>query len=94
MRLLYVAALLSAFGIGEASAEDNGERLFQMFEKSCAGKPVSAGIPATGFITHDIDSEYRRLKALGVKFRGEPAKMGPIVTVLFEDGCGNLINLV
>jgi hypothetical protein len=41
MRLLYVAALWSAFGVGEALAEDNGERLFQMFEKTCAGKPVS-----------------------------------------------------
>jgi hypothetical protein len=41
MRLLYVATLLGAFGIGEASAEDNSERLFQIFEKTCAGKPVS-----------------------------------------------------
>jgi len=41
MRLLYVATLLGAFGIGGASAEDNGERLFQTFEKTCAGKPVS-----------------------------------------------------
>jgi len=42
MRLLTLAALLAAFGIGEASAEDNGGRLFQMFQKTCAGKPVSA----------------------------------------------------
>ena len=41
MRFLYVATLLGAFGIGEASAEDNGERLFQMFEQTCIGKPVS-----------------------------------------------------
>jgi hypothetical protein len=41
MRLLYVVTLLGAFSIGEASAEDNGERLFQIFEKTCAGKPVS-----------------------------------------------------
>ncbi|MBP6821408.1 MAG: VOC family protein [Acidobacteria bacterium] len=53
-----------------------------------------AGIPATAFITHNIQAEYQRLKALGVVFRGEPAKMGPITAVLFEDTCGNLINLV
>jgi hypothetical protein len=41
MRLLCVAMLLGAFGIGEASAEDNGERLLQIFEKTCVGKPVS-----------------------------------------------------
>ena len=53
-----------------------------------------AGIPATAFISNDIAAEYQRLKALGVRFRGEPVNMGPITAVLFEDGCGNLINLV
>ena len=53
-----------------------------------------AGIPATAFITHDMEGEYRRLKARGVVFRGEPQDMGTITTVLFEDTCGNLINLV
>ena len=53
-----------------------------------------AGIPATAFLTEDIDAEYRRLKERGVVFRGEPQRMGPITSVLFEDGCGNLINLV
>jgi len=53
-----------------------------------------AGIPATAFITKDIDVEYKRLSALGVKFRGEPKQMGPIKAVLFEDACGNVINLV
>jgi hypothetical protein len=53
-----------------------------------------AGIPATAFITRNISSEFRTLKGLGVKFRGEPQKMGPVTAVLFEDTCGNLINLV
>jgi catechol 2,3-dioxygenase-like lactoylglutathione lyase family enzyme len=53
-----------------------------------------AGIPATAFITNDIATEYVRLKALGVLFRGEPQRMGPIVAAIFEDTCGNLINLV
>jgi catechol 2,3-dioxygenase-like lactoylglutathione lyase family enzyme len=53
-----------------------------------------AGIPATAFITTDIDSEFQRLAARGVKFRGEPKQMGPIKAVTFEDTCGNLINLV
>ena len=53
-----------------------------------------AGIPATAFISADIDGEYRRLKERGVTFRGEPKNMGPFTAVLFEDGCGNLINLV
>jgi hypothetical protein len=41
MRLLYAATLVGALGIDEVSAEDNGARLFQMFENTCARKPVS-----------------------------------------------------
>ena len=54
----------------------------------------AAGIPATAFITNNVQSEYQRLKALGVSFRGEPKSMGPITAVLFDDTCGNLVNLV
>jgi predicted enzyme related to lactoylglutathione lyase len=53
-----------------------------------------AGIPATAFISTDIAAEFQRLKARGVRFRGEPTKAGPVTVVLFEDTCGNLINLV
>ncbi|HVY05540.1 MAG TPA: VOC family protein [Burkholderiales bacterium] len=53
-----------------------------------------AGIPATAFITADIATEFQKLKAAGVKFRGEPTSMGAVTVVLFEDNCGNLINLV
>lgn len=53
-----------------------------------------AGIPTTAFLSKDISAEFQKLKSLGVKFRGEPKSMGPIISVLFEDTCGNLINLV
>jgi catechol 2,3-dioxygenase-like lactoylglutathione lyase family enzyme len=53
-----------------------------------------AGIPATAFISKDIQAEYSRLKERGVKFLGEPARAGLITAVLFEDTCGNLISLV
>lgn len=54
----------------------------------------TAGIPALALITHDIMSDYTRLKDLGVVFRGEPASASIIMSVLFEDTCGNLVNLV
>lgn len=54
----------------------------------------AAGIPLTAFFTSDIKAEVARLRAQGVVFRGEPVNAGPIMTVLFEDTCGNLINLV
>lgn len=53
----------------------------------------NAGIPLTAFSVDDIQKEFERMKKLGVKFRGEPAKTGPQMTVLFEDTCGNLIML-
>ena len=46
----------------------------QTFQKAL----FDAGIPATAFMTNDIDAEYRRLKELGVRFRGEPKRMGPL----------------
>jgi catechol 2,3-dioxygenase-like lactoylglutathione lyase family enzyme len=54
----------------------------------------SAGIPLTAFLSNDVQAEYKQLKARGVIFRGEPKAMGAITSVLFEDTCGNLINLV
>lgn len=62
--------------------------------RTCQKALFEAGIPATAFMTKDIAAEYARLKALGVKFRGEPTSMGAITVALFEDSCGNLINLV
>ncbi len=53
-----------------------------------------AGIPITAFLTSDIQAEYANLMARGVKFRSEPQNYGTIIVTLFEDTCGNLINLV
>jgi len=52
-----------------------------------------AGIPATAFAVDDIQKEYERMKKLGVAFRSEPTKMGPTTVAVFEDTCGNLIQL-
>ena len=54
----------------------------------------NAGIPSTALITKNIQEDYTSMKARGVRFRGEPEEMGPITMVIFEDTCGNLINLV
>ena len=52
-----------------------------------------AGIPLTAFATDDIRAEFKRMKELGVSFRGEPQKMGTVDAVLFDDTCGNLIQI-
>ena len=51
------------------------------------------GIPLTAFAVEDIQKEYERLKRLGVEFTMEPTKMGPETVALFDDTCGNLIQL-
>lgn len=53
-----------------------------------------AGIPTTDFVTTDIAAEVERLKAEGVVFRNEPSDMGPIIGAIFEDTCGNLVQIV
>jgi catechol 2,3-dioxygenase-like lactoylglutathione lyase family enzyme len=54
---------------------------------------VEDGIPFTSFAVDDIDAEYRRLTALGVRFTQLPVEMGPVTTAVFDDTCGNLIQI-
>ena len=52
------------------------------------------GIPATMFGVADIRKEYKRLKEKGVKFTMEPTEMGEVTIAVFDDTCGNLIQIV
>ncbi len=54
---------------------------------------VDDGIPYTSFGVDDVEAEYRRLRDLGVRFTQEPAAMGPVTTAVFDDTCGNLIQM-
>lgn len=54
---------------------------------------VGDGIPWTSFGVADTRKEYERLKAAGVRFTQEPTEMGPVVTAVFDDTCGNLIQI-
>ena len=53
----------------------------------------SDGIPFTSFAVQDAKAEFKRLKKLGVRFRQEPLEMGPVTTAVFDDTCGNLIQI-
>jgi len=54
---------------------------------------VEDGIPYTSFGVADIRSEYDRLVGLGVQFTQPPTEMGPVTTAVFDDTCGNLIQM-
>jgi catechol 2,3-dioxygenase-like lactoylglutathione lyase family enzyme len=55
---------------------------------------VADGIPVTSFAVDDVHAEYQRLSGLGVRFTQEPLEMGPVTTAVFDDTCGNLIQIV
>ncbi|MFN8528827.1 MAG: VOC family protein [Anaerolineae bacterium] len=61
--------------------------------KSLKEALVADGIPYTAFQVADIHAEYARLTALGVKFTMEPTNMGTTTAAVFDDTCGNLIQL-
>jgi catechol 2,3-dioxygenase-like lactoylglutathione lyase family enzyme len=54
---------------------------------------VADGIPITSFAVADVQAEYERLSALGVKFVQAPTVMGPVTTAIFDDTCGNLVQI-
>jgi len=54
---------------------------------------VEDGIPFTSFAVSDVHAEYERLKAAGVRFTQEPTNMEPVTTAIFDDTCGNLIQI-
>ena len=54
---------------------------------------VEDGIPFTSFAVDDVAAEYERLVGHGVRFTQPPADMGPVTTAVFDDTCGNLIQI-
>lgn len=57
-------------------------------------KIFADGIPATMFGVTDVNKEYKRLLENGVKFTMGPTKMGELTIAVFDDTCGNLIQIV
>jgi catechol 2,3-dioxygenase-like lactoylglutathione lyase family enzyme len=55
---------------------------------------VADGIPFTMFSVKDVPAEYERLRGLGVIFTQEPLSMGGTMTAVFDDTCGNLLQIV
>ena len=54
---------------------------------------VDDGIPYTSFAVDDVNAEYDRLRAQGVRFTQEPLEMQSVTTAVLDDTCGNLIQI-
>ena len=55
---------------------------------------MADGIPFTAFSVHDIEAEVTKLEAAGVDFTLQPTKAGAVTIAIFNDTCGNLIQLI
>ncbi len=54
---------------------------------------MESGIPYTQFEVESVDAEYERLTKLGVEFSVKPSTMGTTKYVVFNDTCGNNIEI-
>jgi predicted enzyme related to lactoylglutathione lyase len=55
---------------------------------------VNDGIPAASFKVDDLKKEFERLRHLDVEFIVEPMDAGTVRMAIFDDTCGNLIQLI
>lgn len=81
-----------------SSADPSGPELLLEPDSHPAVRPykealAADGIPATSFAVDDVTAEFERLRTLGVRFIQDPVDLGPVVTAVFDDTCGNLIQL-
>jgi glyoxylase I family protein len=74
----------------ELLLEPNAHRAARPFQEAL----YADGIPVTQFQSTDIHAEHRRLTERGVVFRQPPTRTGPVTVAVFDDTCGNYIQLV
>lgn len=74
----------------ELGLEPNQHPAARTFQKAI----VADGIPFTAFSVDDIEAEVKKLEAQGVIFTQAPTKAGEATFAVFDDTCGNLIQLI
>ena len=74
----------------ELLLEPNENPVAQEYQKGL----FDQGIPATAFSVTDIHAEYEKLKSLGVAFTMGPTELPNVTIAVFDDTCGNLIQMM
>lgn len=87
-RWLTVTTAGDAGGL-ELVLEPNAHPAAQVFQRTL----YDDGIPATSFACSDVAEEYRRLSDRGIEFRSEPFDAGGTTLAVFDDRCGNLVQI-
>ena len=73
----------------ELLLEPNDNPAAKSYQKSL----FEQGIAQASFAVDNIHKEYERLKRLGVAFMMEPTSAGPTTIAVFDDTCGNWIQI-
>ena len=74
----------------ELLLEPNSNPVSKTFQQGV----MDQGLPATIFGVSDVAAECERLKTLGVEFTMEATDIGPAILAIFNDTCGNLIQIM
>lgn len=74
----------------ELLLEPNRNPISLAFQKGL----MEQGLPAIIFNVDDAQAEYERLSALGVEFTMPPGDIGHVIMAIFNDTCGNLIQIM
>ena len=73
----------------ELLLEPNQKEAAQVFQKAM----YDEGIPFAAFLVDDIQAEFERLKGQGVAFKSEPMEVGGAKIAVFDDTCGNFVQI-
>ena len=81
-----------------SAEEPEGTELVLEPDGHPAAKPfkqalVEDGIPFTSFAVEDVQKEFERLRSVGIRFTQAPVEAGSVTTAVFDDTCGNLIQI-
>ena len=74
----------------ELVLEPNANPAAKVYQKAL----FDSGIPWTMFFVDDIRKEHERLEQLGVVFSMKPTPAGPVTIAMFDDTCGNRMQVV
>jgi predicted enzyme related to lactoylglutathione lyase len=88
MRVAIVASPEEPNGTG-LLLEPNDNQLSRTYQQGLYAREI----PVIVFGVADIQQEFEKLKNAGIIFRREPVKTDAGTQALFEDTCGNLVQL-
>jgi predicted enzyme related to lactoylglutathione lyase len=74
----------------ELLLEPDDNQVAKAYQRGLFGQ----GIAAASFGVTDVRREHETLKERGVKFTMEPTDMDDVTIAVFEDTCGNLIQIM